>query len=243
MNRQKLASIKERLIRDREHTLSRIRQMNEDGLAVPLQDSISELSSYDNHPADLGSETFERSKDFALREGFQLHIDQLDRALEALDQGTYGICSECGKPIPEARLEVLPEATRCVGCMEKTDVPDRHLRPIEEDVVVPPFGGFTHDNSPRELGDSEDENEFDGEDTWQRLAYSTEHAESSQAGSYYGGLDFDEDIGFVEDVDHLAYERGEDGMFYAVVEPHKHVDHMLYQDELPEDELEPYTED
>lgn len=243
MNGQKLAKVKELLIKDKQHTGGRIRQMNEDGLGVPLQDSVSELSSYDNHPADLGSETFERSKDFALREGLELHIDQLDRALEAIDKGTYGICAVCGKPIPEARLEALPEATWCVPCMEKEDVRDRHLRPIEEDVIVPPFGGYTHDNSPVELGDSEDENEFDGEDTWQRLAPFTEHAEISQAGSYYGGLDYDEDVGFVEDVDHLAYEKDENGMFYAVVEPNKQLDHLVAQEDLPDEELEPYVEE
>lgn len=44
------------------------------------------------------------------------HVAEIDAALARIDAGTYGLCEACGKPIPEARLEVLPEATLCVSC-------------------------------------------------------------------------------------------------------------------------------
>ena len=43
-------------------------------------------------------------------------VAEIDAALGRVDVGTYGICEACGKPIPEARLEVVPEATLCVHC-------------------------------------------------------------------------------------------------------------------------------
>ena len=43
-------------------------------------------------------------------------VAEIDAALGRVDAGTYGICEACGKPIPEARLEVVPEATLCVNC-------------------------------------------------------------------------------------------------------------------------------
>jgi DnaK suppressor protein len=43
-------------------------------------------------------------------------VAEIDAALERVDAGTYGVCEACGKPIPKARLEVVPEATLCVGC-------------------------------------------------------------------------------------------------------------------------------
>ncbi len=43
-------------------------------------------------------------------------VAEIDAALERVDAGTYGRCEACGNPIPEARLEVVPEATLCVGC-------------------------------------------------------------------------------------------------------------------------------
>jgi DnaK suppressor protein len=43
-------------------------------------------------------------------------VAEIDAALERVDAGSYGMCQSCGKPIPHARLEVVPEATLCVGC-------------------------------------------------------------------------------------------------------------------------------
>ena len=46
----------------------------------------------------------------------QGRVVEIDAALSRVDAGTYGICESCGNPIPEPRLEVVPEATLCVGC-------------------------------------------------------------------------------------------------------------------------------
>ena len=43
-------------------------------------------------------------------------VVEIDAALARVEDGTYGVCEACGKPIPEARLEVVPEATLCVNC-------------------------------------------------------------------------------------------------------------------------------
>ena len=43
-------------------------------------------------------------------------VSEIDAALARLTAGTYGTCDACGNPIPEARLEAVPEATLCVGC-------------------------------------------------------------------------------------------------------------------------------
>jgi phage/conjugal plasmid C-4 type zinc finger TraR family protein len=46
----------------------------------------------------------------------QARVVEIDAALARVESGSYGLCEACGKPIPEARLEVLPEATLCVSC-------------------------------------------------------------------------------------------------------------------------------
>lgn len=43
-------------------------------------------------------------------------LEQIDRALARIEDGTYGICEGCGQAIPVARLEVMPSATSCVEC-------------------------------------------------------------------------------------------------------------------------------
>jgi RNA polymerase-binding transcription factor DksA len=77
-------------------------------------ESTSELSHVDNHPADHGSETFEREKDFSILEQVEAELDDVDRALRRLDDGSYGTCQACGEQIADARLEAVPAARFCV---------------------------------------------------------------------------------------------------------------------------------
>jgi RNA polymerase-binding transcription factor DksA len=77
-------------------------------------EAVSELSSIDQHQADLGTETFEREKDFSILEQVDAELADVEHALHRLDDGTYGTCEVDGKPIPEARLEALPAARFCL---------------------------------------------------------------------------------------------------------------------------------
>jgi RNA polymerase-binding transcription factor DksA len=73
-------------------------------------EQAGELSAYDQHPADLGSETFEREKDLAILEGLEVELAEVEAALRRLDEGTYGIDEVTGERIDPARLEARPEA-------------------------------------------------------------------------------------------------------------------------------------
>lgn len=99
--------------------------------------SVAELSAYDNHPADLGSETYEREKDLALFRGESALLAQVEAALERLDAGTYGICQRCHQPIRPERLEVQPWAPYCFSCQKAVERAHARRRPVEEDVVAP----------------------------------------------------------------------------------------------------------
>ncbi|HEV2754516.1 MAG TPA: TraR/DksA C4-type zinc finger protein [Actinomycetota bacterium] len=79
------------------------------------EDSQSELSTIDQHPADVGSETFERTKELSVQEDIDGRLDDIEHALAKLSDGTYGVCEICGEPIPEERLEALPAARYCVA--------------------------------------------------------------------------------------------------------------------------------
>ena len=106
--RQLIVSQRERLeglIHDRE-TETGIGRESETG-------SISELSSNDQHQGDIGTETFEREKDFSLLEQLEAEINDLDTALRKIDEGTYGRCEVCGKEIEPERLEAMPGTRTC----------------------------------------------------------------------------------------------------------------------------------
>ncbi|MFN2608883.1 MAG: TraR/DksA C4-type zinc finger protein [Acidimicrobiales bacterium] len=77
------------------------------------QEASSELSSLDQHQADLGTETFEREKDLAILERIEAELADVEHALRRLDEGTYGTCEACGRPIDEERLEALPATRLC----------------------------------------------------------------------------------------------------------------------------------
>jgi RNA polymerase-binding protein DksA len=75
------------------------------------------------HPADDGSELFEREKNLSVLNTLETSLGDLDKALAKLDAGTYGVCDNCGRPIGEKRLEAMPSAIYCIDCqsaLEKT---------------------------------------------------------------------------------------------------------------------------
>jgi RNA polymerase-binding transcription factor DksA len=77
-------------------------------------ESLSELSDLGQHQADTGTETFEREKDLSILERVEAELDDVEHALSRLDEGTYGLCEACAKPIGDARLEAMPAARFCV---------------------------------------------------------------------------------------------------------------------------------
>jgi RNA polymerase-binding transcription factor DksA len=76
--------------------------------------SLGELSLMDQHQADVGTETFNREADLSILEQVQAELADVEHALQRLDDGTYGTCEACGKPIDDGRLEALPAARFCL---------------------------------------------------------------------------------------------------------------------------------
>lgn len=77
-----------------------------------------ELSNVDQHPAEAASELTEMERDDAVRAVVEGQRQEVLEALSRLDGGTYGRCVECGKDLPEERLDARPEAARCVTCQQ-----------------------------------------------------------------------------------------------------------------------------
>jgi DnaK suppressor protein len=80
-----------------------------------------------NHLADDATDIAEQERDLALIGTLQERMREVDRALERLEAGTYGICDRCGQPIAPERLEARPFATLCVNCQSQVD---RQRRPF-----------------------------------------------------------------------------------------------------------------
>lgn len=102
-------------------------------------ENVSELSGVDQHPADLGTETFNRERDFSILESVEAELADVEHAMGKLDQGTYGVCEACGKQIPDARLEVMPATRFCVDDQALAEQEARYAGPQESQPVAEPL--------------------------------------------------------------------------------------------------------
>ncbi|GAA1792186.1 TraR/DksA family transcriptional regulator [Planosporangium flavigriseum] len=98
-----------------------------DGLKTEYDQTMAEIAelqrdrltdSAGDDQADTGTKTFEREQEISLANSILERITQVERALERLDEGTYGYCERCGSTIPVERLAAFPSATLCVTCKQ-----------------------------------------------------------------------------------------------------------------------------
>jgi DnaK suppressor protein len=66
--------------------------------------------------ADLASDSYDRELAFGLSETERARLAQVEKALDAIDDGSYGLCGSCGRSIATARLKALPFARLCIEC-------------------------------------------------------------------------------------------------------------------------------
>ena len=86
------------------------------------------VADYPQDPADAGTSLAESDRAEAILAAAKARRLLVLDALVRLDNGSYGVCVDCGKPVPEGRLEVKPEAARCLNCQAKRDGRDRLRR-------------------------------------------------------------------------------------------------------------------
>lgn len=106
--------VREQLLAERAR-LERELDRTERELASPVEEASGE-SPYGQHLAENASAVIDREMDLTLEENLREVLSKIDRALEKLAQGTYGLCDRCGAAIGEARLEAAPYATLCMRC-------------------------------------------------------------------------------------------------------------------------------
>lgn len=111
-----------KLIQEKRVTLMKeLDYLEDSNMASTITESTGDISSYSYHMADQGTDAMEREKAFlwASREGrFLYHLNQ---ALERIENGTYGYCEECHKPISDDRLGAVPHCRLCISCKTSDD--------------------------------------------------------------------------------------------------------------------------
>jgi RNA polymerase-binding protein DksA len=106
----------------RAQELQTLRQSEHDSVFSGDQREITgETSTVGQHPADVADFTYQRELHQTTQDLLDREAQQVDAAMHAREQGTYGICKECGRRIPPERLEARPEATLCVECQRRRE--------------------------------------------------------------------------------------------------------------------------
>lgn len=118
MDDKRGAEFRELLQEYRERVLQAKRRGDED--LTDLAAARSAATADDEHDPEGATLSEEWARIAGLDAEAEAELLAIDRALARLDDGTYGVCADCGKRIPVARMRVRPTATKCVACASKS---------------------------------------------------------------------------------------------------------------------------
>jgi RNA polymerase-binding protein DksA len=85
-----------------------------------IEDETGDEAYDSNHMGDIATVTFDREMDYTLEDNAEQVLKAIDAALGRIEDGTYGMCVSCGRPIPEERLEAMPWADLCIDCKRRS---------------------------------------------------------------------------------------------------------------------------
>ena len=115
LTKQQLKHYRQLLITERAKFAGEIRSIAHAASRNP-RDASGDLSAYTVHLADMAADTYERELSTNLVSSEQEVLYEIDDALKRMDEGTFGICEQCNKPITTNRLRVVPYASMCIRC-------------------------------------------------------------------------------------------------------------------------------
>jgi DnaK suppressor protein len=110
MNKTQLKKFKTLLLEKRDEIVKKAKQTLEEDMTLDANDLPDEM--------DLASSEYLQSFTFRLRGREKAFLDKIQKALQKIEDGSFGVCEECGEEISIKRLEARPETTLCIRCKE-----------------------------------------------------------------------------------------------------------------------------
>lgn len=110
MNTELQSRLRKELEDERASVIDELRSYGAD----PYSEKVDRIAGIDEGFADAAQATAERAEILSFVEKARERLSAVDTALAKMDQGSYGVCEVCGRPIPDARMEARPMSTRCV---------------------------------------------------------------------------------------------------------------------------------
>jgi DnaK suppressor protein len=113
---------KERLLAMRDRLRGDVGQMTNAVLAEPPMFANGAGAAMPIHMADIATDNFEREFTLSLMESTDQTLDQIEEALERIEDGVYGVCIACDGRIPKVRLNAIPYTALCVRCAARHEL-------------------------------------------------------------------------------------------------------------------------
>lgn len=199
MDKKDLNHFKLKLLAEKKRLNNILMKIKDNEFSNSIAVISSELSYYDNHPADIGDELTEMEKGRALKRNEISLLNKIDEALCLIEEGKYGNCQSCGTTINRERLEFLPYSKFCVKCQEeiaKKSQYNNNMDAGQEDTLMrKPFGyGYNDFSIHDEVG-------FDAEDSYEAVGRFEDRR-------YIEEFDYDhEDQSYVEPIERISNEQ------------------------------------
>jgi RNA polymerase-binding protein DksA len=110
---KELEELRARLLEEKRELEEQLATIEEAQFAATQSDLTGEVS-FDDESADAGTFTFERERDLSIENNVRDLLGKIERAFQRMEDGTYGLCERCKRPIEKARLRALPYADLCI---------------------------------------------------------------------------------------------------------------------------------
>lgn len=109
------------LLDKREELLGDINHISDDTLKKSQKDASGDISGYTFHMADVATDNYDREFSLGLASKERGILYEINHALQKLQEGSFGLCEMCKKPITQARLKAMPYATLCLKCQQSKE--------------------------------------------------------------------------------------------------------------------------
>ncbi len=109
------------LLEEQERLSGDITHIKNDHLQKSQKDLTGELSGYSMHIADMSGDDYDRGVALGIFTQEQEILYFVEAALKRIEEGTFGICEVCEKPISTKRLDAVPYATLCIQCQSEQE--------------------------------------------------------------------------------------------------------------------------
>jgi DnaK suppressor protein len=113
LTKREIDDLRDRLVEERAELQVQLATIEEASFAQTQSDLSGDVG-LDDESADAGTATFEREKDLSIEQNVRDLLAKIERALRRIDEGRFGVCDRCGKPIEKARVQALPYVDLCI---------------------------------------------------------------------------------------------------------------------------------